>query len=96
MGIIYYIFKESIEESNQDKAYWMEKLAMMNKIGAALSDYLKELNDIIIENPGGCTEKTARYLVPVVKWMDVVTANKFRKNKISITRASLPTRARDT
>ncbi len=49
MATLFLVFRESIEETNEDKKYFLEKLRMMNKISQALGDYLKELNELTIE-----------------------------------------------
>jgi DNA repair exonuclease SbcCD ATPase subunit len=37
------IFKQSIEDLNKDKQYWLDRLAEMNKISEELADELKDL-----------------------------------------------------
>ena len=49
MATLFLVFRESIEEANEDKKYFLEKLRTMNKISQALGDYLKELNELTIE-----------------------------------------------
>ncbi|MHA1531957.1 MAG: hypothetical protein ACTSR6_08160 [Candidatus Heimdallarchaeota archaeon] len=49
MATLFLVLRESIEEANEDKKYFMGKLRMMNKISEALGDYLKELNEITID-----------------------------------------------
>ncbi len=43
LEVLFIVFKESIAELQEDKKYYLEKLAMMNQMGEALSDYLEEL-----------------------------------------------------
>lgn len=43
MAMLFFVFKESIEQQNQDKRMWLTKLQMHNEIAEGLSDYLKEL-----------------------------------------------------
>lgn len=45
MATLFFVFKESIAEQNEDKKYWLMKLKMYNDIHSALDDYLQELND---------------------------------------------------
>jgi hypothetical protein len=49
MASLFYIFKASVEEVNEDKRYFLTKLADMNKIAEAQGEYLKELNAISIQ-----------------------------------------------
>ena len=44
MALLFEIFKESIEDANKDKRYWLTKLKKMNEIAEAMGDYLQELN----------------------------------------------------
>jgi hypothetical protein len=41
--LLFVVFKESMAELQEDKKYYLEKLARMNQMGVALSDYLEEL-----------------------------------------------------
>ena len=52
MTAIFEVMKESIEEQNEDKEMWLEKLEMYEEMGDALSDYLSELNDVIMQADG--------------------------------------------
>ena len=45
MEMLYLVFRESIEELNEDKKYFLEKLEMYNTMGEGLSKYLDELTD---------------------------------------------------
>jgi hypothetical protein len=45
METMFVIFKESIEQSSEDKKYFLQKIGEMNKIAQAMSDYLKYLID---------------------------------------------------
>ena len=53
MQQLFNVFKESINQTNNDKRYMLEKLKFFNSIGEALSDYLKELVDEMAENDKG-------------------------------------------
>ena len=61
MATLYFVFRESIVQQNEDKKYWITKLKMYNEIGAALGDYLAELNEAMREiekgrgGSGGCS-----------------------------------------
>ncbi len=44
MEVLYRVLRESINDQNEDKKYWLAKLKMYNAIAEALSDYLKDLN----------------------------------------------------
>lgn len=46
MAILIQLFKESLEESNEDKSYWLEKIAEFNKIIEASGDYYDDLTSI--------------------------------------------------
>ena len=46
MATLFTVFKESIEQSNADKQYFLKKLSDMNRIAEAMGDYLKELNKV--------------------------------------------------
>jgi hypothetical protein len=45
MATLFFVFRESIVEQNEDKKYWLTKLKEMNEIAEALADQLKYLND---------------------------------------------------
>lgn len=45
MGGLFLVFKESIEQTNKDKRYFLERLADMNKIAEAVGDYLEYLTE---------------------------------------------------
>lgn len=45
LELLFIVFRESIAELQEDKKYYLEKLAQMNRMGEALSDYLEELAD---------------------------------------------------
>jgi hypothetical protein len=45
MATLFSVMKESIEETNRDKKYALEKLQSMNEIAEAMGDYLSELAD---------------------------------------------------
>jgi L-2-hydroxyglutarate oxidase LhgO len=44
MDTLFYVFRESIEQTNRDKEYFLSRLRTMNEIGEQLGDYLRELN----------------------------------------------------
>ncbi len=46
MEVLFLIFRQSIEETNEDKKYHLSKLARYNDMGDALSAYLSELVDV--------------------------------------------------
>ena len=43
--LLSFVFRESIHETNQDRAYFLSKIQMFNKIAEGLSDYLGDLVD---------------------------------------------------
>jgi len=45
MEVLFLVFRESIEATNEDKKYFLEKLKKYNDMGEALSDYLSQLMD---------------------------------------------------
>lgn len=45
MEVLFLVFRESIEEVNEDKKYFLTRLEMYNKMGEALSKYLKCLRE---------------------------------------------------
>jgi hypothetical protein len=45
MDKLFFVFRESIEQQNEDKEYFLRRLKTMNEIGEQLGDYLKELID---------------------------------------------------
>lgn len=45
MEVLFLVFRESIEATNEDKKYFLEKLKMYNDMSEALSDYLSQLMD---------------------------------------------------
>jgi hypothetical protein len=49
IGTLFHVFKQSIEDSNEDKKYFMQKLRVLNEVKESLRDLLRELNDITIE-----------------------------------------------
>jgi len=49
MSVLFQVFRESIDDQNTDKQYWMQKLQNMSKMKDAMRDYLKELNVIAVE-----------------------------------------------
>lgn len=57
METLFMVFRESIEEMNEDKQYFLEKLKMYNDMGEELSEYLKELNDVMNEGGGSKDEE---------------------------------------
>lgn len=57
METLFLVFRESIEETNKDKQYFLTKLKMYNDMGEALSDYLKELTTAMDLGGGGKDEE---------------------------------------
>ncbi len=49
MEALFLVFRESIEETNSDKKYFLDKLKMYNEMSEALDDYLGELVDVAHE-----------------------------------------------
>ncbi len=49
MDTLFLVFKQSIEETNEDKKYFLEKLKMYKEMGDALDDYLSDLVDVAHE-----------------------------------------------
>lgn len=45
LEVLFIVFKESVSETQENKKYFLEKLAQMNRMNEALSDYLDELAD---------------------------------------------------
>lgn len=45
LAMLYFVFRESIVEQNEDKRYWLTRLKEMNKISDALADQLKYLQN---------------------------------------------------
>jgi hypothetical protein len=75
MGALFAAFKESIEQTNSDKKYFLQKLAEYNKISEALGDYLAELAESLLpENGGGCNDDAENEVE--VKSLSVDVANK--------------------
>jgi len=55
MAGLFTVFRESIEQTNADKKYFLEKLAQHNKVAEALGDYLAELAESLLPESGeGC------------------------------------------
>ena len=52
MATLFMVFRESIQEANADKAYFLSRLQEMNQIAEALGDYLRELNDGLASGQG--------------------------------------------
>ena len=46
MGLMFAIFKESVDQANADKQYYLERLSESNRISQALSDYLSYLTNV--------------------------------------------------
>ncbi len=51
------VFKEAIEDMNEDMQYFAQKLKMYNDMGEALSDYLSGLVDVMNEGGGSKDEE---------------------------------------
>lgn len=45
-GLLYFLFRESIQEENKDKRYFIGRLKEMNKVAEALADYLESLSEV--------------------------------------------------
>ncbi|RLB57743.1 MAG: hypothetical protein DRI90_17640 [Deltaproteobacteria bacterium] len=45
VSTLFVVFRESIEQTNEDKLQWLSKLKQLNDISEALGDYLKGLCD---------------------------------------------------
>lgn len=75
LEILFLVFRESLQESWQDKRYFLEKLKNYNKIGEALSDYRRELAALRrrLERRLAATARprTARNLPVTVKTFDL-------------------------
>lgn len=48
-AMLFFVFRESVTQMNEDKRYWLEKLKQYNETANALHDYLNELNDAMQE-----------------------------------------------
>lgn len=46
MELLFLVFRQSIEETNEDKKYFLQKLKMFNDMGESLSNYLSDLVDV--------------------------------------------------
>jgi hypothetical protein len=46
MEVLFLVFKESIQETNEDKKYFLKKLSMFNDMAEELSGYLEYLTDM--------------------------------------------------
>lgn len=46
MEVLFLVFRQSIQETNEDKKYFLQKLKMFNDMGESLSNYLSELVDV--------------------------------------------------
>lgn len=51
MASLFHIFRESIEQTNEDKKHFLEKLTTMNEISEAMGNYLKELTNAAASLP---------------------------------------------
>jgi len=45
LAVLYFVMKESIQEQNEDKRYWLGRLREQNKIAEALNNQMRELNN---------------------------------------------------
>jgi len=52
MATLFMVFRESIQQTNEDKRYFLQRLQEMNQIAEALGDYLRELNDGLASGQG--------------------------------------------
>ncbi len=57
METLFLVYRESIEETNEDKRFFLTKLKMFNDMGEALSDYLRELTTALDMGGGGKDEE---------------------------------------
>ena len=57
MEALFLVFKESIDEMNEDKQYFLEKMKMHNEVAEAMGDYLRELNNAMNEGGGSKDEE---------------------------------------
>jgi methyl-accepting chemotaxis protein len=66
------VFKESIEQTNSDKEYFLKKLADMNAIAEAQAEYLRELSEAAAEaaSSDGDTEDIDNVLGKADEMMD--------------------------
>lgn len=73
--MLFLVFKESIAEMQEDKKYYLEKLARMNQMDEALSEYLEELADASRRLGGmerGTTGRASRTVPIEVRTFDPV------------------------
>lgn len=73
--ILFVVFKESTSDMQEDKKSYLEKLARMNKMGEALSEYLGELADAsrqLGEMERGTTGRSTRTVPIMVRTFDPV------------------------
>ena len=73
--MLFVVFKESVAEMQEDKKYYLEKLARMNQMGEALSAYLEELADASRRLGGmerGSTGRASRTVPIEVRTLDPV------------------------
>lgn len=75
LELLFILFRESISEMQEDKRYYLEKLATMNRMGEALSNYLDELADASRRLGGmerGTTGRPSRTVPMMVRTLDPV------------------------
>lgn len=48
MEVLFLVFSEAIESTNEDKRYFLEKLGMHNDVGQAIQDYLNQLSENVL------------------------------------------------
>ena len=77
MEAIFKTFQQSINDMNDDKAYFQKKMETLKEIGEAMSDYIKELNE-----SGWGTEESEDLTKISTKQIEVI--NKFEKQIPSI------------
>jgi len=76
--ILFLVFKESIEETNEDKKYFLAKMKDFNTMGENLSDYLRELTEAstALTNQGEGKEYPEKERVSIdIKEFDLSTLN---------------------
>lgn len=91
MSTLFWVFRNSIEEANEDKRYFLEKLKSMNDIAEAQSEYLKslmELSGSLGDKDGsGCQGSDDEGVVRVLSRIDALETVivKRKKTRISFT-----------
>jgi len=55
--VLFAVFRVSIEQTNNDMQYFIERLGFYNQIGEALGDHLEDLTDAMSGNQNGKDNK---------------------------------------